>query len=54
MENTLVIPSPDQLRERIAQCELELRALRRLLRMSVSAAVALEAREARREAAHAK
>jgi hypothetical protein len=46
--NTLALPSPDELRERIEACEQELRALKRLLRMAQYATDA-EAAARRRE-----
>jgi hypothetical protein len=45
--NTTTLPPPDELRQRIADCEEELRALRRLLRMSAAMRSATEARERR-------
>jgi hypothetical protein len=43
----LTLPPPDQLRERIADCERELKALRRLLRASQDAYAAEAARRTR-------
>jgi hypothetical protein len=43
-----VLPSPNEIRARIDACEEELKALRRLLRASVAAARADEARQRRR------
>jgi hypothetical protein len=44
---TITIPEPDQLRRRITDCELELKSLRRLLRMSQAMQDAQQARERR-------
>jgi hypothetical protein len=43
----LVVPTPDEVRRRIAECEAELKALRRLLRTSQDAHDAEEARRLR-------
>lgn len=43
----ITIPTPDQLRQRIAECERERRALQRMLRLSQAATDADEARRAR-------
>jgi hypothetical protein len=53
--HAITIPSPDQIRVRISACEDELRALRRLLRLSNNAVKAEEARRRRQgeEAGHA-
>jgi hypothetical protein len=45
--NLITVPTPDQLRQRIADCEEELRELRRLLRMSLAMSHATEARRRR-------
>jgi hypothetical protein len=47
MDTLLTVPPPDQLRQRIASCERELKALRRLLRIAKNVSVAEEARQAR-------
>jgi hypothetical protein len=44
---TLTVPPPDQLLQRIAACETELKALRKLLRIAKNVSVADEARQAR-------
>ena len=44
---TLTLPPPDELRRRISDCERELKALRRLLRVSQDATDAEEARQSR-------
>jgi hypothetical protein len=43
----LTIPTPEQLDQRITECELELKALRHLRRMAQAAHVAEQARRAR-------
>jgi hypothetical protein len=48
---TLTIPTPSELRQRIADCETELKSLRRLLRMSQAAQDAEEARQRRDQSA---
>jgi hypothetical protein len=45
--DTITIPAPDQIRQRIASCEEELRSLRRLLRLSLTAKQADDARQQR-------
>jgi hypothetical protein len=45
----ITLPQPEQLRQRIADCELELRSLRRLLRMSIAADDANQARRRRED-----
>lgn len=45
--STLQLPPPEQIRERITATEDELKALRRLLRASVAAAKAEEAKRKR-------
>jgi hypothetical protein len=45
--DTIILPPPDELRRRIDACELELKALRRLLRISQDAHDAEDARRAR-------
>jgi hypothetical protein len=50
METTL-LPLPEQLRQRISACEQELRALRRLLRVSQDMQDAANARRRREELA---
>jgi hypothetical protein len=47
---TITLPPPEEIRQRIAACERELRALRRLLRASQDAYDAQEARQARTDA----
>jgi hypothetical protein len=44
---TITLPAPDQLEQRIAACAAELKALRRLLRMSRAMHDANEARKRR-------
>jgi hypothetical protein len=57
MEN-ITLPPPEQLQQRIADCETELKSLRRLLRVTKAMRDAEEARKRRcqsppaREAAH--
>jgi hypothetical protein len=51
--STITLPPPDELRRRITDCETELRALRRLLRMSRAAHDADDARRRREAAAQA-
>jgi hypothetical protein len=43
----ITIPTPDEIRQRITDCERELKALRRLLRMALHALDAAEARHRR-------
>jgi hypothetical protein len=43
----LTVPPPEQIRRRIADCEVELRSLRRLLRLSAAARAAAEASQRR-------
>jgi len=43
----IVLPPPDEIRQRISDCEQELKALRRLLRASVAAHDAAAARQRR-------
>ena len=45
--DAITIPTPDLLRQRIADCEQELRSLRRLLRMAQHAQDAEDARQRR-------
>jgi hypothetical protein len=45
--DALTLPPPEQLDQRIAECELELKALRRLRRMAHAAHIAAQARRAR-------
>jgi hypothetical protein len=52
--DSIIIPRPDTIRKRICACEQELRALRRLLRLSVSAETAEEARQQRETATEAR
>jgi hypothetical protein len=52
MENVM-LPSPEQIDERIADCELELKSLRRLRRMSQAARDAAQARRRRACSTHA-
>jgi hypothetical protein len=47
--NNITLPQPDELRERIAACEVELKSLRRLLRMSRAMQDAEAARKRRRD-----
>lgn len=46
-DTPITIPAPDELRRRIEACEIELKSLRRLLRMSRAATRAAEARKSR-------
>jgi hypothetical protein len=41
------VPHPDEIRQRIAECRSELKALGRLLRMSEAARIAQDARQRR-------
>jgi hypothetical protein len=52
--DALTVPPPDEIRQRIVDCEVELKALQRLLRMSVAAQKATEARLRRPDANCAK
>lgn len=45
--DTIILPPPDDIRERIASCEAELKSLRRLLRASQDAHDARDARRRR-------
>jgi hypothetical protein len=45
---TLTLPPPDEIQERITACEIELKSLRRLLRMSRAMRDAEAARQRRR------
>lgn len=45
--DVLTIPPPEQLREQIKALETELRALKRLMRLSLPAAIAHDARQRR-------
>jgi hypothetical protein len=45
--NSLTIPPPDELQRRIAACEAELKALRRMLRLADAAEQAEQARQRR-------
>lgn len=44
----IVLPPPDEIRQRIEYCTKELKALRRMLRTSIDAHEAAAAREGRR------
>jgi hypothetical protein len=51
--NSITIPHPDEIRSRIASCEAELRALKKLLRVAQLADDAEDARQRREAAASA-
>jgi hypothetical protein len=45
----IILPPPDQIRKRIEDCEQELKSLKRLLRASIAAHDAAEARQRREQ-----